>query len=104
MTKFNDMRVKDLKDILNKLPDDMKIVIPVVDEDNVNQIYGFRMIRTAGILEADFEQDRNVLCLNGAADGHDIADQVYFSRRDVSVTEILYGDSKYTGTESEPTN
>ncbi len=104
MTKFNDMQVKDLKEILSKLPDDMLIVIPVVDEDDVNQIYGFRKIRTAGILESNSEQEREVFCLNGAADGQDIADQVYFSRRDVGVKEILYGDSKYTGIESEPTN
>lgn len=89
------MRVKDLKWILSKLPDDMAIVIPVIDEYDANRIYGFRKVRTAGVLISEGEEDREVLCLNAAADGHDIADQVYFSGRDVGVEKILFGTSKY---------
>lgn len=36
MDKYQNMRVKDLKKILNKLPDDMPIIIPVIDEDKEN--------------------------------------------------------------------
>lgn len=91
------MRVGDLKEILNNLPDDMFIVIPVVDEDNVNRIYGFRKVRTAGILTSEHEAEdkREVFCLNGTMDGQDLADQVHFSGRDVGVKEILYGESTH---------
>ena len=91
------MRVKDLKAILENIPDETLIVIPVVNEDNVNDISGFRLVRTAGILEDDYEDEsmRRVLCLNGSADGYDIADQVFESGRDVSVIDILYGKSVF---------
>lgn len=88
---YDYMTIKDLKNIINNLPDDMIIVIPVVDEDNVNSILGFRKVRTAGILVCETESDPEVLCLNGAMNGQDIADQVYFSDRDVGVKDVLYG-------------
>lgn len=105
ISKYHEMRVKDLKEILNKLPDEMGVVIPIVTEEDVNHILAFRLIRTAGILtnEGDLNHPE-VLCLNGAADGQDIADQVYFSGRDVGVKEILYGHSNYTGAETKPTD
>lgn len=89
------MRVGDLKKILNNLSNDMLIVIPVVDEDDVNMIYGFRKVRTAGILTSEYEaeDEREVFCLNGTMDGQDLADQVDFSGRDVDVTTVLYGES-----------
>lgn len=92
---MKNMRVKDLKDILSQLPDDMPVIIPVIDEDDCNRMFGFRYVRTAGELACDGEQDREVLCLNAAADGKDIADQIYLSGRDVSVNKILFGVSKY---------
>ena len=101
---YKNMLVKDLKKILNDLPDDMPIVIPVIDGRDVNYIYGFRYVRTAGELISDGERDREVLCLNGAADGQDIADQVHFSGRDVSVDKILFGISKYDKKENDVVN
>lgn len=85
------MRVKDLKHILEQLPDDMAVIIPVIDEEDANHIYGFRYARTAGVLISEGERDREVLCLNAAADMKDIADQVHLSGRDVGVKEILFG-------------
>lgn len=92
---MNNMRVKDLKAILEGLPDDMLVIIPVVDEEDVNHIFGFRKVRTAGILEDEDEAEgeRKVLCINGACDDLDISHQVHISGRDVSVTEVLYGQS-----------
>ena len=87
---FQNMKVKDLKNILNGLPDDMPIIIPVIDEDDTNHIYGFRYVRTAGILECDYEKDRKVLYLGSSVDKMDIANQISRSGRDVSVNEILY--------------
>ena len=48
-------------------------------------------MRTAGILRDEYqaEEEREVLCLNGAADGKNIVDQV--ARRDVEVVKVLYG-------------
>lgn len=97
---MKDMQVRDLKEIIRNLPDDMIIIFPVIGEDDVNKIFGFRKVRTAGILECSSEEDREALCLNGACDGQDIADQVYFSGKDVGVKEVLYGESKYAGTEN----
>lgn len=93
--KYEDMRVKDLKHILEQLPDDMAVIIPVIDEEDANHIYGFRHVRTAGVLISEGEQDREVLCINAAADGQDIADQVYFSGRDVGVKSVLFGTSRF---------
>ena len=95
----NDLRVKDLKTILEKLPDDMLVIIPVMDADDVNNIDGFRRVRTVGILVDEYEDvcDRKVLCLNGAANGADIADQIRYSGRGVSVETVLYAYSKYDG-------
>lgn len=92
MSSYYDfMTIKDLKDVIADLPDDMNIVIPVVDEDDVNKIFGFRLVRTAGILTCESEERSKVLCVNGAADDNDIADQVYYSGKDVGVDKILYG-------------
>lgn len=100
----NDLRVKDLKTILDGLPEDMLVIIPVVDEDYVNTIRGFRNVRTVGILECLDEEpnERRALCLNGAKDGADIADQVRFSGCDVSALTVLYAYSKYDGPVVEP--
>lgn len=91
---MTDMRIKDLKQIIDKLPDDMLVVIPVIDEESVDRIYGFRKVRTAGILTCEAEQDPEVLCLNAATNDYDIADQVHFSGRDVDVVKVLFGESK----------
>ena len=101
INEYRNMRVKDIKHILEQLPDDMAVIIPVIDEEDANHIYGFRRVRTAGVLISEAEQDREVLCLNAAADGQDIADQVYFSGRDVGVKEVLFGTSKFENLSEE---
>lgn len=98
-SEYQNMHVKDLKKILNELPDDMPIIIPVIDEDDANYIYGFRYVRTAGRLLCGWEQEPEALCLNAAADGQDIADQIHFSGKDVGVNKILFGVSKYDNKE-----
>lgn len=83
-----------LKNIIANLPDNMPVIIPVTDERNCNLILGFRFARTAGILSYEYENPKEVFCIN-AADNQDIAEQVYFSDRDVSVNQILFGKSEY---------
>lgn len=85
-----DMRVKDLKNIINQLPDDMLVVMPVIDENNANHIYGFRRVRTAGVLTCNGEEDRNALCLNSSESGQDIVDQVGLSGKDVDAIKLFY--------------
>ena len=94
---YDYMRVEDLKSILNKLPDEMLVVIPVVDEYDVNRIHSFRKVRTAGILrcEDENEDEREVLCLNGAANNLDISHQIRSHGSDVSVAEVLYGNFQH---------
>lgn len=89
---YDFMTIKDLKEILNELPDETLVVIPVVDEDDVNYILGFRKVRTAGILKCETEEPSEVLCLNGAADGKGIDDQLQSSGLDVGIIKVLYGD------------
>ena len=86
------LTISELKKIVADLPDDMPVIIPVIDEDDCNQIFGFRFVRTAGLLSRESEKYDTVLCLNAAADDHDIADQVRFSGIDVSVEKILFGE------------
>lgn len=88
------MTIAQLKNIIANLPDDMSVIIPVIDEDDCNRIFGFGHVRTAGILSCEFENPKEAFCLN-AADDQDIADQVYFSGKDVNVDQILFGESKY---------
>lgn len=95
---MKNMTVKDLKEFLNECPDDMPVIIPVIDEDDANHIYGFRHVRTVGVLESYGEED--ACCLNAAADGQDIADQIHFSGKDVGVKKILFGVSKYNKKEA----
>lgn len=92
MNNHSDLTIKDLKTIINKLPDDMIVVVPVVDYDDVNKIHAFRKARTAGILTCETEEQKEVLCINGACK-QDLADQIHFSGRDVGVQKVLFGKS-----------
>ena len=74
---------------------DMLVVIPVVDEYDVNHLCGFRKVRTAGILTCEGEEDDpTVLCLNGASEGLDIADQIKSSGRDIDDVKVIFGERK----------
>ncbi len=88
------LTIAELKTIINDLPDETPVIIPVIDENDCNRLHGFRYVRTAGILSCEGEKDERVLCLN-AANNQDIADQVHFSGRDCNVEEVLYGKSKF---------
>lgn len=85
----SNMAIKDLKNIINDLPDDMPVIIPVISEDDCDHVFGYRYIRTAGILSCAFEEDKRVLCLNGANEC-DIADQV--RNKNVTCECVLFGN------------
>lgn len=59
------MTVRDLKDILKDIPDVTPVIIPVITEENADTILGFRYVRTAGILENDYESNA-AFCLNSS--------------------------------------
>lgn len=87
------MTVKELKIILEKLPDDMNVIIPVIDEDDINKIHGFRYIRTAGILNETTEE-YPALCLNAASATSNIEGQLKYSgyKTQVTCTKLLYSN------------
>lgn len=74
------LTVKQLKDIINDLPDDMQIVTPVIDAERPDVIYGFRFVRTIGVLKDEHENPDTVLCINTTND---------FSLGEVKVSDIL---------------
>lgn len=88
---MNNMTVKELKDILKTLPDDMDVIIPVIDIDDVNDVKAFRHIRTAGVLE-DIGEEHPALCLNSAANGVDISTQIQQSHHSTTTTckQVLF--------------
>lgn len=88
---YDFMTVGDLKEIIKDLDNEMLMVIPVVDEEDVNHIYGFHLVRTAGILHTEAGDPKDVLCLNSATGEKDIADQVYSRGKYVDVVDVLYG-------------
>ena len=82
------MTVKDLRKILRGLPSDMAVVMPVISEDDCNYIFGFRHIRTAGILYSEYEPKYSrVLAVNAARDS-DISEQI--KNRDAVCEKVLF--------------
>lgn len=81
------LKVGDLKEILRQCPDDMDIIIPVITEEDCNNILAFRHARTVGILKNDYEPEQ-ALCINAAADGLDISSQI--KRMDTVCTRVMF--------------
>lgn len=77
------LTVKQLKDIINNLPDDTQIVIPVIDAERPDIIYGFRFVRAIGVLKDKHENPDTVLCINTTND---------FSFGGVEVLDISKGE------------
>lgn len=84
------LTVGELKDILNQIDDDeMDVIIPVVPEDDINYISGFRHVRTVGILSNPYEP-KTALCLNASICGLDISEQIKRSGNDSVCEQIMY--------------
>ena len=85
------LTVGELKAILNQIDDDeMDVIIPVVDEEDINRISGFRHVRTVGVLSNKYEPDP-ALCLSASSDGMDISGQLKHSNHSITVCErIMY--------------
>ena len=82
--------VRDLKNMLDGLPDDMEVIVPITNEHNPNHVFGFNRIRTAGILKSPAEQDM-ALCLAPSLGGLDIYSLVNNSKYVIAkVEEMLF--------------
>lgn len=94
MTK--NLTVGVLKEIIKDIPDDMAIVIPVIDEDDADILRGFRLARTAGILKCVYEKNNTVLCLNTVLNCNDISDQIKNAKafNDIKVSKILFSQKE----------
>ena len=72
-----DMTVKDLKEILKDLDDNMPVVIPSTERFDPDRIIGcFNLVRTAGLIRNDYEEKLVALCLNTTQHGWDISTQI----------------------------
>lgn len=76
----NCLTVHDLKEALKDLPNNMPVVLADPTTISPDQICGFYLLRTIGILE-DASQpegsiERTVVCLNGAEEGSNLASQI----------------------------
>ena len=69
------MKVKDLKEILNNCPDDADVVMPVWDEERVNDINHLWKISTAAIIH-QYDENEPALLLNTQKDELDISSQL----------------------------
>lgn len=76
------LTVRDLRDCLEGLPDDMDVIITITPEDDPNYILGFNHIRTAGILSNHYEP-KSALCLAPSSGGLDM----------FSLIDRLHGDT-----------
>ena len=80
--------VRDLKDILKDLPDEMEVIVPITNAYNPNDVFGFYRIRTAGVLKSPAEQDM-ALCLAPSLGGWDIYSLVNNSKNVAATVEKM---------------
>lgn len=86
------MTVKELKMIIEDLPDDMEVIIPIHSLNVSTKISSFFSIGTAGVLESDCE-GFPALYLGGSEPGRNIKDQIRLGRYDgeyVRCKKVLY--------------
>lgn len=69
------MKVKELKEILNNCPDDADVIMPVWDEEHVNDIDHVWKISTAAIIH-QYDENNKAVILNTSNAGLDISGQL----------------------------
>lgn len=83
------VNVRDLRDCLEGLPDDMDVIIPVFDEHDENIIVGFRHMRTVGLLENQYEP-KLALCLATARNGADMYSLMNYNKLNTKCVKGLF--------------
>lgn len=81
--------VRDLKDILKGLPDDMNIIVTSTPEDDPNYISSFMHLTTAGVLKNPYEE-KPALCLAPSTDGLDIKSLLDKNGSDTECMKLLF--------------
>lgn len=88
-TSNPNMTVADLKSIIEGLPDDMDVIVPIATKNDANAILGFRHVRTSGILRSSSEQ-HPAFCLNPSENGADMATQINMNCQYVVCEKVLF--------------
>lgn len=92
---YKDITVKDMKAMLEDLPDNMPIVFAAFDRDDVDRIHGLYYARTAGVVESEYSSPEAVLCLNTRRNYNDISEQLLYSgKSQVHCTKLLFPEKE----------
>lgn len=83
------VNVRDLRDCLEGLPNNMDVIIPVFDEHDENIIVGFRHVRTVGLLENQYEP-KLALCLATARNGADMYSLMNYNKLNTKCVKGLF--------------
>lgn len=78
------MKVKDLKELVNNLSreyDDIPVIIPVISEEDSDNILAFRHVRTAGIVHENGEISCGDALILNTSTGPDIEMQMINNRK-----------------------
>lgn len=81
--------VRDLRECLEGLPDDMDVILAVGDVDDPNVILGYRHIRAVGLLENKYEP-KQALCLAASENGADMYSLMELNKSDTSCVKGLF--------------
>lgn len=87
MAQDRSMKIKDLKEAIANLPDDMNVVIPAYDEGFEEQPYGHYLVKLAGVLENCYNY--RVFALH-TADNDSLTFKDTLSKTDSICIEELY--------------
>lgn len=83
------VNVRDLRDCLEGLPDDMNVIIAVCDEHDANVILGYRHVRTIGLLENKYEE-KPAFCVAASSGGADMYSLMELNRSDTICIKNLF--------------
>lgn len=81
--------VRDLRDCLEGLPDDMDVIVPVHDEDDANVIFGYRHVRTIGVLRSP-RNPEPAFCLASSANGADMYSLMELNAGDIECEKQMF--------------
>lgn len=90
MAEAHHMTVKDLKSIIEDLPNDMSVIFATFDDEDVDHVKKFYHVKTAGIVTSDYAEEP-VLVLNTSHHYKDISEQLLYSGKNhVHCDKVLY--------------
>lgn len=87
------MKVRDLKKLVNDLSveyDDTPVIIPIISEEDNDNILSFRHVRTVGIVHEDGEISGGDAFILNTSTGPDIETQIKNRKSDVICKKVLF--------------